>query len=57
MEKFISGYCRMLDKSRMVDVEEEDGEIFIDCAYHSCPHAPVCPIGKQITELLKQEEK
>lgn len=57
MEKFISGYCRMLDKSRMVDVEEEDGELFIDCAYHSCPHAPVCPIGKQITELLKQEEK
>lgn len=57
MEKFISGYCRMLDKSRMVDVEEEDGEVFIDCAYHSCPHAPVCPIGKQITELLKQEEK
>ncbi len=57
MEKFISGYCRMLDKSRMVNVEEEDGEVFIDCAYRSCPHAPVCQIGKQITELLKQEEK
>lgn len=57
MEKFISGYCRMLDKSRMVDVEEEDGEMFIDCAYRNCPHAPVCEIGKQITAFLKQEEK
>lgn len=57
MEKFISGYCRVLDKSRMVDVEEEDGEIHIDCAYRNCPHAPVCQIGKQITALLTEAQK
>ncbi len=56
METFICGYCRMLDKSRMVAVEDEDGELFIDCAYRKCPHAPVCQIGKQISQLLQQEE-
>lgn len=54
MEKFISGYCRALDKSRMVAVEIEDGEISIDCAYENCPHRPVCQIGKQISELLEE---
>lgn len=56
MEQYITGYCRMLDKSRMVAVEDEDGEIFIDCAYRKCPHAPVCQIGKQIAAILQQEE-
>ena len=56
MEKFISGYCRALDKSRMVTVEQEDGETTIDCAYENCPHKPVCQIGKQITQLLNGEE-
>lgn len=54
MEKFISGYCRMMDKSRMVEVEEEEGEVRIDCAYENCPHASVCQIGKQITQLLQE---
>lgn len=54
MEKFISGYCRALDKSRMVTVEREDGELSIDCAYANCPHRPVCQIGKQIAELLNE---
>lgn len=57
MEKYISGYCRVLDKSRMVEVEDEDGEVFIDCAYRNCPHAAVCQIGQQITVLLQEEEK
>ena len=31
-EKFISGYCRQLDASRMVEVVSEDGEISeVDC--------------------------
>lgn len=45
----------MLDKSRMVAVEDEDGEVSIDCAYRCCPHAPVCQIGRQITELLQEK--
>ena len=52
MEEFLSGYCRMLDKSRMVTVEDEDGEAVIDCAYETCPHRPVCQIAQRITELL-----
>ncbi len=57
MEKFISGYCRALDKSRMVEIEDEGGEVFIDCAYRNCPHAAVCQIGRQIAQLLQQEEE
>ncbi len=54
MEEFLTGYCRMLDKSRMVTVENEDGEISIDCAYEKCPHKPVCQIGQKITALLEK---
>ena len=39
LEKFVSGYCRQLDGSRMVEVILEDGEILeIDCCYGNCVH-------------------
>jgi hypothetical protein len=48
-ELFLSGYCKALDRSRMVWVVIEDGEIAeIDCAYPNCPHSPSCPIGEKI---------
>lgn len=50
MEKFITGYCRALDKSRIVLLE--DGEA--DCAFENCPHAPACEIGKAIREILEE---
>ena len=50
MEMFITGYCRCLDKSRIVLVE--DGEA--DCEFLSCPHAPSCEIGKKISEILEE---
>lgn len=50
MEKFITGYCRCLDKSRIVLVE--DGEV--DCEYANCPHKAACEIAKQITDLLEE---
>ncbi len=50
MEVFISGYCRCLDKSRMVLVE--DGEA--DCEFASCPHTPNCEIAKRIQEELQK---
>lgn len=56
MEHFVSGYCRVLDESRMVTVETENGEFFVDCAYFSCPYAAACPIGKQITALCNEEK-
>lgn len=52
MEEFITGYCRCLDKSRIVVVEDEDGEVTVDCEYENCPHKPSCEIGKKITALL-----
>ena len=55
MEKFITGYCRALDKGRVVTVENEDGPLTMDCAYKNCPHCGSCPIAKQIEELLAQE--
>lgn len=50
MEVFITGYCRAIDKSRIVLLE--DGEA--DCAYENCPYKEACEIGKRITELLEQ---
>lgn len=55
MEAFITGYCRALDKGRVVTVENEDGLLAMDCAYKNCPHQGSCPIAKQITELLAKE--
>ncbi len=52
MEEFISGYCRSLDESRMVTLEDEDGEVRIDCRYEACPHRHACEIAKRITCLL-----
>ena len=53
MESYLSGYCRTIDASRMVLVE--DGEA--DCDYERCDYRDVCPIGRQqITTLLGQEE-
>ena len=55
MEKeiFISGYCRVLDQSRMVELITEDGELVdVDCCYDSCIHEPNCQIAKQIREQL-----
>ena len=41
MEDYLSGYCRTIDASRMVLVE--DGEA--DCDYERCSYRDVCPIG------------
>ena len=51
-ERFLSGYCKQLDCSRMVAVVTVDGEIDeVDCCYGSCVYQPGCPIAKQIEEL------
>ena len=54
IEKFLSGYCRQLDSSRMVEVLIEDGELSeIDCCFGSCIHQGNCPIAKEIDSLLE----
>ena len=52
IEKFLSGYCRQLDASRMVEVIIEGGEIEeVDCCYGNCIYQPNCIIAQQIDEL------
>ena len=52
IEKFVSGYCRVLDSSRMVEVILENGEIVeVDCCYGSCVYQTNCPLAKEIDAL------
>jgi len=52
-EKIISGYCRCLDRNRMVTVEVEPGqECAVDCAYFDCVHRPQCSIAQEISAFL-----
>lgn len=53
MEQILSGYCRTIDASRIVLVE--DGEA--DCDFEACAYRDVCQIGKQIAQLQKTEER
>lgn len=54
IEKYISGYCRQLDSSRMVEVIIENGEISeIDCCYGNCIHQGNCLIAKEVTTLTQ----
>ena len=54
IEKFVSGYCRQLDASRMVEVIVEDGEVTeVDCHYGDCVYQSNCPVAKEIDELKK----
>ena len=53
-EIFVSGYCRQLDGSRMVEVIVEDGEITeIDCCYGNCVHQGNCGIAEEVKALQK----
>ena len=52
VEKYLSGYCRQLDGSRMVEVIIDDGEITeIDCCYGNCIHQGNCLIAKEVDSL------
>ncbi len=50
-EWIFSGYCRTLDQSRMVEVEQIDDRLEADCCYGSCPYASSCTIAQRIREL------
>ncbi|MGN0977412.1 MAG: hypothetical protein ACI4PH_05090 [Faecousia sp.] len=50
-EAFISGYCRQLDASRMVELLLEDGRLSeADCCYGNCLYQSNCPIAKEIDQ-------
>ena len=51
-EKFLSGYCRVMDCSRTVTAELTDGKLACaDCSYGNCLHQGNCLIAKEIDEL------
>ena len=51
-EKYLSGYCRQLDGSRMVEVVLENDKITeIDCCYGNCIHQGNCLIAKEVEAL------
>ena len=51
-EKFITGYCRQLDQSRVVTAVTEAGQLTeVDCCYPNCVHAPACPIARELHTL------
>ena len=55
IEKFLSGYCRQLDASRMVEVILEDGEVTeVDCCYGNCIYQTNCVIAQQIDECVEK---
>lgn len=60
-EKFLTGFCRQLDATRMVALEYEDGQegrelLEIDCSFETCVHRSACEVGKAIEALLSAEE-
>lgn len=50
-EMILSGYCKTIDGSRTVMVE--DGEA--DCLYPDCPHAPGCTIAQKLLPSGEQD--
>ncbi len=51
-EKYITGYCRQLDASRIVEVILENGKVTeVDCSFGHCPYEQNCPIGREIAQL------
>jgi hypothetical protein len=52
MEKYLSGYCRRLDGSRMVEVILTDNAVTeVDCDYGTCPFQSECTIAASIRDL------
>ena len=50
-EKILSGYCRALDKSRMVIAVWENGKLTeVACDFPGCPHIQSCTIAAQLSE-------
>ena len=53
-ERFLTGYCRTIDESRMVAVVTEGKTLLeVDCCYENCIHAPNCTIAQEIRKLTE----
>ena len=53
-EVYLSGYCRQLDSSRIVEAVLEGKELQeVDCLYENCVYRSNCPVAKQIDALTE----
>jgi hypothetical protein len=51
-ERFVTGYCRRIDQSRMVAAELENGKLTeADCDFGSCPYEADCPIARELSRM------
>ena len=54
-ERYLTGYCRCLDNSRIVEVVTENGKLEeCDCLYGSCKFQTQCTIAQGIEELISE---
>ncbi|MBQ7099195.1 MAG: hypothetical protein IJO05_05715 [Oscillospiraceae bacterium] len=55
-EHYLTGYCRCLDNSRIVEVVTEDGHVEeCDCLYGACKFQSQCAIAQNIEELTEAQ--
>lgn len=53
-EVFLSGYCRALDQSRMVEAVADAGTLLeVDCNFGNCIYEGSCPIAEKLRELTE----
>ncbi len=50
-EIILSGYCRCLDDSRMVILEQDGRDWTADCQFGSCPYEGACNIAEEIQKI------
>ena len=54
-EHYLTGYCRVLDSARVVEVVTENGKLDeCDCSYGSCKFQSQCTIAQGIEELISE---
>ena len=54
-EHYLTGYCRVLDSARVVEVVVDGGKLDeCDCCYGDCKFQPQCTIAQGIGELTKE---
>ena len=54
-EHYLTGYCRVLDSARVVELVTEDGTIEdCDCCYGNCKFQSQCTVAKSIEALISE---
>ena len=54
-EHYLTGYCRVLDSARVVELVTKDKKIEdCDCCYVNCKFQSQCTVAKSIEELISE---